>query len=68
MNGIFVDERDLSHNYGQGGALFVTARRQAAESWHQERPPGRNLGEHRTVRRSGATSRGTALNLLIVRK
>ena len=27
----------------------------------QKRPPGRNLGEHRLVRRSGTTSRGTAL-------
>ena len=27
----------------------------------QKRPPGRNLGEHRLVQRSGATSRGTAL-------
>ena len=27
----------------------------------QKRPPGRNLGEHRLVRRSGATSRGTVL-------
>ena len=25
----------------------------------QKRPPGRNLGEHRLVRRSGTTSRGT---------
>ena len=27
----------------------------------QKRPPGRNLGEHRLVRRSGATSGGTVL-------
>ena len=27
----------------------------------KKRPPGRNLGEHRSVRRSGTTSRGTAL-------
>ena len=27
----------------------------------QKRPPGRNLGEHRSVRRSGTASRGTAL-------
>ena len=26
----------------------------------QKRPPGRNLGEHRSVRRSGTASRGTA--------
>ena len=25
----------------------------------QKRPPGRNLGEHRSVRRSGTASRGT---------
>ena len=30
----------------------------------KKRSPGRNLGEHRLVRRSGATSRGTALILL----
>ena len=27
----------------------------------QKRSPGRNLGEHRSVRRSGIASRGTAL-------
>ena len=27
----------------------------------QKRPPGRNLGEHRLVRRSGTTSRGTVV-------
>ena len=27
----------------------------------QKRSPGRNLGEHRLVRRSGTASRGTAL-------
>ena len=30
-----------------------------SETWLQNRPPGRNLGEHRSVRRSGTTSRGT---------
>ena len=33
----------------------------------QKRPPGRNLGEHRSVRRSGTTSRGTALLVLGLR-
>ncbi|KAK2548955.1 Uromodulin [Acropora cervicornis] len=28
-----------------------------SETWLQKRPPGRNLGEHRSVRRSGTTSR-----------
>ena len=29
----------------------------------QKRPPGRNLGEHRSVRRSGTMSRGTVVLL-----
>ena len=33
----------------------------------QKRSPGRNLGEHRSVRRSGTTSRGTALLIFILR-
>ena len=33
----------------------------------QKRSPGRNLGEHRSVRRSGTTSRGTALFILGLR-
>ena len=33
----------------------------------QKRSPGRNLGEHRLVRRPGTTSRGTALLVLCLR-
>ena len=33
----------------------------------QKRSPGRNLGEHRSVRRSGTTSRGTAFLELSLR-
>ena len=33
----------------------------------QKRPPGRNLGEHRSVRRSGTTSRGTVVLVLSLR-
>ena len=33
----------------------------------QKRPPGRNLGEHRLVRRSGATSRGTVVSVFCLR-
>ena len=33
----------------------------------QKRPPGRNLGEHRLVRRSGATSRGTVVLIFCLR-
>ena len=33
----------------------------------QKRSPGRNLGEHRLVRRSGTTSRGTALLVFCLR-
>ena len=33
----------------------------------QKRPPGRNLGEHRLVRRSGATSRGTVVLVFSLR-
>ena len=33
--------------------------RQVSDTWLQKRPPGRNLREHRSVRRSGTTSRGT---------
>ena len=33
----------------------------------QKRPPGRNLGEHRSVRRSGTTSRGTVALVFYLR-
>ena len=33
----------------------------------QKRPPGRNLGEHRLVRRSGTTSRGTVVLVFSLR-
>ena len=33
----------------------------------QKRPPGRNLGEHRSVRRSGTASRGTVVLPLCLR-
>ena len=33
----------------------------------QKRPPGRNLGEHRLVRRSGATSRSTVVLVFCLR-
>ena len=33
----------------------------------QKRPPGRNLGEHRLVRRSGTTSRGTIVFIFCLR-
>ena len=33
----------------------------------QKRSPGRNLGEHRLVRRSGTASRGTALLVFCLR-
>ena len=33
----------------------------------QKRPPGRNLGEHRLVRRSGATSSGTVVLVFCLR-
>ena len=39
--------------------LSLPAWRQVSKTWLQKRPPGRNLGEHRLVRRSGTTSRGT---------
>ena len=34
----------------------------------QKRPPGRNLGEHRSVRRSGTASRGTVVLLFGLRR
>ena len=33
----------------------------------QKRPPGRNLGEHRLVRRSGTTFRGTVVLVFCLR-
>ena len=33
--------------------------RQVSETWLQKRPPGRNLGDHCLLRRSGTTSIGT---------
>ena len=63
-----VDERDLSQMVYGPTFLSLNAWQQVSETWLQKRSPGRNLGEHRLVRRSGATSRGTALILLYLCK
>ena len=51
---------------GLGADISLPAWRQVSETWLQKRPPGRNLGEHRLVQRSGATFRGTALIFLFL--
>ena len=63
-----MDERDLSHTVQGPTFLSLNAWRQVSETWLQKRSPGRNLGKHRLVRRSGTTSRGTALILLYLCK
>ena len=47
--------------------LSLPARRQVSETWLQKRLPGRNIGEHRLVRRSGTTSRGTVALVFCLR-
>ena len=54
-----MDERDLSRMVWGPTFLSLPAWRQVSEAGLQKRPPGRNLGEHRLVRSSGTTSRGT---------
>ena len=57
-----MDERDLCHIWSRGrhfspplpGDCYLKLR-------SQRRSPGRNLAQHRLVRRSGTASRGTAL-------
>ena len=51
----------LMWSRGRHFSPSLPAWRQVSETWLQMRSPGRNLGEHRLVRRSGTTSRGTAL-------
>ena len=46
--------------------LFQIAQLLVGDDWYlnlnsTKRPPGRNLGEHRSVRRSGTTSRGAVV-------
>ena len=47
--------------------LSLPAWRQVSETWLHERSPGRNVGEHPLVRRSGTTARGTAVLAFILR-
>ena len=63
---IRVDERDLSHMVEGPTFLSLPTWRQVSETWLQKRPPSRNLGEHRLLRRSGTTSRGTALIFFVL--
>ena len=63
---IRVDVRDLSRMVSGLTSLSLTAWRQVSETWLQKRPPGRNLGEHRLVQRSGATSRCTVFSFFFL--
>lgn len=47
-------------------AFSLEGLRQVSESWLQKRPPSQNLGKHRSVRCSVATSRSAALNFLFL--
>ena len=58
-----VDER-ICHIWSRG--RLISPSLPVGDDWYlnlnsQKRPPGRNLGEHRSVRRSGTASRATAL-------
>ena len=61
LPGIYFFTKGSCHVWSRGRHFSpsLPALRQVSETWLQKRPPGRNLGEHRLVRRSGTTSRGT---------
>ena len=56
--------KGICHIWSRG--RLISPSMPVGDDWYlnlssQKRPPGRNLGEHRLVRRSGATSRGTVV-------
>ena len=64
-----MDER-VCHIWSRG--RLISPSMPVGDDWYlnlksQKRPPGRNLGEHRLVRRSGNTSSGTVVLVFYLR-
>ena len=62
--------KGICHKWSRG--RLISPSMPVGDDWYlnlnsQKRPPGRNLGEHRLVRRSGTTSRGTVVLLFCLR-
>ena len=62
--------KGICHIWSRG--RLISPSMPVGDDWYlnlnsQKRPPGRNLGEHRLVRRSGATSRGTVVLVFSLR-
>ena len=56
--------KGICHLWSRG--RLISPSMPVGDDWYlnlnsKKRPPGRNLGEHRSVRRSGTTSRGTVV-------
>ena len=56
--------KGVCHEWSRG--RLISPSLPVGDDWYlnlnsQKRPPGRNLGEHRLVRRSGTASRGTVI-------
>ena len=62
--------KGICHKWSRG--RLISPSMPVGDDWYlnlnsQKRSPGRNLGEHRSVRRSGTASRGTALLVFSLR-
>ena len=62
--------KGICHIWSRG--RLISPSMPVGDDWYlnldsQKRLPGRNLGEHRLVRRSGATSRGTVVLVFCLR-
>ena len=62
--------KGICHMWSRG--RLISPSLPVGDDWYlnlnsQKRPPGRNLGEHRLVRRSGTTSRGTVVLVFCLR-
>ena len=62
--------KGICHIWSRG--RLISPSMPVGDDWYlnlnsQKRPPGRNLGEHRLVRRSGTTSRGTVVLVFCLR-
>ena len=62
--------KGVCHIWSRG--RLISPSMPVGDDWYQnlnsqKRPPGRNLGEHRLVRRSGTTSRGTVAFIFCLR-
>ena len=62
--------KGICHTWSRG--RLISPSMPVGDDWYlnlnsQKRPPGRNLGEHRSVRRSGTASRDTVVLLFGLR-